>query len=383
MNIIYLLLILLMLVMECRIYNNLLTPSMLLYGVITFLLILSKLLDVEFNLSNYILTLFKLNLMWFIISIMMRIVFYKYDDCLNIENKKLFNDKVVMTISVVIEILFFFEILKQAQINGIGNLKGKIGGIAGHLYNLFFPYFSIVLIKKKFLNLLIFFIMLCFLILCGGKYLIFLILLPYILYTCEQENNVIFFLKKILLLLIIIIIVFGSVYFINFYLKHFEFTSNSFINFLLQHIKYYLLSPIYIANYLLEHPENGNIEQTFAPFINIYRVITGNKNYISSILPYFTYLDITSNVGGIIGELVYNIGFTGMYIYMFFLGIFVYFFENLLKIDRIWLYCTIFIKSILILCFFINMFILLNCIEQLLGIIFLTLLSKEWSRIHL
>ena len=371
--------------LDTKIYKKLVTPlTALLSPIITSLCLLNIL---EPKMSNKKMEIYLLitALIWITLGSIIRIIFFRGKKAKKI-NKKItenFTKKSIKRLGILVIFIILVSIFISAKKYGIGNLKGKVDGILAHIFILSSVFLSIELINKKDLIFKILYLMyVILLLLIGGKYQLFLFVLASFLVKMENEKKIsLKILKKIILIILLVFVIFSGVYYINFYLQGLNINFSNFFNFIINHIKYYFLSPMYIGHEMLKFSGQGNLKIAFTPFINIYEFILGSKNYINPILPFWTSYGITSNVGGLIPELVYSIGNIGMYLYMTFLGIISYVLENLTSKNKIWVYSNLILKSSLILCFFNNVFTVLGYVERVLGTIIITIVIIMFKKI--
>ena len=389
--ILYLVLII-FIVLDMKINRKILTPMFLLFFPNLVLLIIIKIIEENFDIQEFLIQFLIIELSWLFISIILKKVFF------NLKNK---NQKIKISYTKLISYSFFITMCLSFSIiflkYGSGNLKGKSAGIFSHLQNILsvFPFIISEIYKNKKLKIMSW-LGASFLILIGGKYQIFLYFLPLFLYKIEYSQ---FKFKKIFFMSILgiigIYVLFYLTYYFNFLQNNIEMTNKQMINFIFNHVKLYILSPFYIGKYLLENPESLSSKIALTPFFNIFKFIMGNNNYVNPILKFQTYLGVTSNVGGIIPELVSTLGYVGMYIYMIVLGIISYFLDNLTDKNKLWIYSNLILKSSLVLCFFNNVFSVFGYIERIIGsilfIIFLKIIKgvenerndtsrREWNK---
>ncbi|MBR8734870.1 hypothetical protein IX329_002485 [Fusobacterium necrophorum] len=356
---------------ENKIYPLGCPPIVAFFGPITFLLLICNILEKNASFFVYNLILLVLILIWFLIGIISYLIFFK---C---KQKKYKIQKIyfVPYMDRLVFLFLFLSTLKTVFIFGWQNTKGNAGGILAHLFILFSPFYFFMTYIKNIKVKKILLLMSLILLFLHPKYESFLFFLPLILYKFYR-NKTIFKFKNIVIFMTIgfgVFSVFFCTYYINFKVKGLNVDFKEFSVFIINHIKYYVLSPLYIGKYFLLNPNQGDKVIPFSPFINITKVIIGNKDYINPILPFVNYGGISSNVGGIIPELVYNIGNIGMYIYVSILGIITYIIENLFLKNRIWICTNLILKSTLFLCFFNNVYSVLGYVERVLGSLFITL----------
>ena len=140
-----------------------------------------------------------------------------------------------------------------------------------------------------------------------------------------------------------------------------------------------------IGSKLLEEPINPNgINVTFSYLINSFNFLF-EKNFVSPVLNFYVIAGIRSNVGGMIAEVFYNLGIIFGWIYIIIIGFFSYFIQELYKKNENWFCLYYYMKGILVLCFFNNVFSLLTYNEKLFGsfIISLILIKIKKNRSNL
>lgn len=353
---------------ENKLYKTGITPLNAFIFPTLILLKVVNLLESRLNFKEYESILFFIGIIWFLIGISLRTLFLftlRKQNRIKVENMPFFLKKS----HIIIFISLLFSIILAAQKYGLANIKGKLSGIGAHIFVIMSPFYLLTLYKKKSNIDRVFNILLIPLIFLLPKYQIFLLFLPFILYKLYKKR--IFFRVRnifiVFFIFFVIIVVFFLTYYINFKIKGINLTLRDFLLFIFNHTKYYLFSPLYIGEYLLKREMVGNPEIAFAPFINLIKRIKGDYIYINPILEFVNNLEVTSNVGGIIPELIYTIGKKGMYVYITILGLISYFIENLLLKDERWIFSNLVLKTSLILCFFSNVFVLLGFVERIIG----------------
>lgn len=353
------------------------TPLMALYFPTLLILLLAKFFDTSLDIKQYLELLFILANSWFFIGIFLKLILLMIVPAKNRIENKLIN---LQNINKYIVISLVLAIIQAYQKFGLSHIKGNLGGFFAHIYIILSPFsISLFCFKKKYSNY-IYLISILGLLSLGGKYQFFLFILPFFLKKLYEQKNV-FKLKNIKFVFILFLAVysiFSVVYYINFKLS--GISTNKFYDFIKEHLGLYAFSPIYIGNYLLTKSGMGQ-NYSLAPFENIYRFLVGNNSYINPILQFFEIGKYHSNVGGLIPELVYSSNYKIMYIYMYILGIIAYFLENLILINKNWIYTNLIFKSALILCFFSNVFSVLGYIERIIGCLILTFIFIFFNKI--
>lgn len=221
-------------------------------------------------------------------------------------------------------LLFFVGVLaysinfyRMFSLYGTG-VKGKNNGILGHLSSFAFILGPVVLdlaLKTRnkyriFYSVFLYIVSLIISFLFGGKYVIFINITYFVLYFLLKRESK-FKLKKLVKIVLLLsgfsLIVFIFIYYV---VPRFIGQYDSSLEFAIEHMFYYLLSPIIANNYCVMHMNEGNALFPFAVLINIIRAIVGNSNYVNPINPFIFYYSNrgTTNVAGMIGELIYDIG---------------------------------------------------------------------------
>lgn len=300
--------------------------------------------------------------------------------------------KIIWYIFCVMLIGYTLSLLQSIEIYGIYNIKGKSGGIYGHM-GLFAiaisPYIIYLLVKTKKIKYLISIgILYTIMILFGGKTYLFVSLLASSLFL-YAEHTVKF--KKMLKLGIIVGFI-GVIFFLLIYAVVPCYQSQllslnalkSQIQEALEHMFYYFSAPFLCSNSYFDMPAYEGMSEgmkiMFSPVVSIYEAILGDRQYPYIIMTNWIQIGdlahrTTSNVGGLFSESVFHIGYIGSFAYLFIICLY----ENVLYyIKR---QCSYFHASsamaisILALCFFCNYFTLLVIIEMIVYLlIFETLL---------
>lgn len=366
-------LIIIFMIFDIRLNRKLTTPLVVLIGPQLVLLSIAKLLENRLNIERYLIIYFFIACMFFIFSLIFKLLFS------NLKTKNQIIKKVnIKRMSYLISIISIVSFIILLLTYGVAHLKGKSVIILGHLENIllvFIPLFSEIYKDRK-IKIIAYFIFF-YLLIIGGKYQVFMYILPLILYRIDSSKIK---LRKIIILLIgigiSIYVIFYSVYYVKFLSSNIHISFLQMNNFIFNHIRHYVLSPFYIGEYFLKNPNSTNNNIALTPFFNIFNFITGKKSYINPILKFQTYFGITSNVGGLIPELVYTLGYVGMYSYMIVLGIISYFLDNLTNKNKLWMYSNLILKSSLVLCFFNNVFSVFGYIERIVGSILFIIFLK-------
>lgn len=213
------------------------------------------------------------------------------------------------------------------------NSKGHNNGVLGHLSTLAYIVGPVVLdlaIKSSkktriFSAIVLNCIVLLVSVLFGGKYVVFINMIYFLLYFMlkrEKKIEMVKLLKIVVRLSLFAVLIFVLLYYV---VPKVTGEYNSSLEFAIEHMFYYLLSPVIAQNFCVANMEMGKVAFPFAVLINIVFALIGNGNYIipinEFIFPYASYR--TTNVAGMIGELVYNLGYFGAMVYFAVFFIFV------------------------------------------------------------
>lgn len=366
MKIIITLLIGIILYMNIKFEKKILTPMVCLIGPYLLLLSLSILsFNSQYISDNFFLNTLLFTLIFFITSSLYINIFQKY---LYIKNNEK-NLKIIKKIALLSIIALIYVQIKTGLSNGFDNIKGNQRGLFAHIYIICSPfcmvYFLEILkkinIKKNIALLLISVVF----IMLGAKYQVLIFILPLSLYYYDSYSKSI---KILLLIFVMTYIVFYISYLTKFYFRGINVKIIDYTKFVTNHYLMYLLSPFMVGSeYLKETTNPDGITATFSWLINIFEVFKNNQ-YVSPVLKFIKINEMTSNVGSLFGELVYNLGIKISVIYVFILSIICYWVEFISVRNRNWIYLQYLLKSCLILCFFNNVFSVLGYIERLIGV---------------
>lgn len=304
-----------------------------------------------------------------------------YGICSNgIRNKKyapIYKRKSVRFINVLFLVglcAYFLSLVRNISLYGFGNIKGRNDGLLGHISSfssIFLPIFFISMKKRHKIvaySSLIMQVGISFLF--GGKYVIFLNLIYFIVFITlfyHKSNKIltrgiifgIFGILSFILIYAIIPNIVGNT------------SSNNLLNdilFSVEHFFYYLLSPIIANNHSLNNvlPNSTNIP--FTVFINIFKALNGEGNYVFPVLNFdFEYkLNSFTNVSGLFGELHYTLGSFKSIIYIFVLFNIIYIFYITTILNNRYMLTTSYFLAIMSFSFFSNFFTVSGVILPLL-----------------
>ena len=259
---------------------------------------------------------------------------------------------------------YFLEFIRLSRVYGINGIKGKGGGILGHLTFLAYILGPITLDlaikrKNKFNIILVIFINLVTLgiaVLFGGKYQIFINLTYFLLFFIlkrDHRASIIKLIKLVVPMMGIAIAGFMVIYYIIPVITGAYQTS---IDFAIRHMFDYLLGPMIANNYTISHSGQGNVFAPFAVFINIGKALVREGNYVNPIFPFVfpTSPIMITNVSGFFGDIIYTLGIPGALVYtlviFFIINIFFWFYRSQTKYQL----CFCYTAAILVFLFFGN-----------------------------
>jgi oligosaccharide repeat unit polymerase len=243
---------------------------------------------------------------------------------------------VLLWTSIIAGLLNLFSFIHQYGITFIAkeNFKGIYGGgILGHLVNLGYPSFILLAAymppgvnKKIVLSSL--FLMAFVIFVSQVKYhLIIPIITIFILRSLITKKKAIVY-KNLVFGGVLIFLVFFLTYFFVFTIAYGYDEALSSTNFILNHLGHYLLSgPIALGQYLAHYNQIFNLEDLLNVPINIYRWISGLKEYNVSLWTQ-PWVQIsksdTTNVGTMFGTVYLALGYWGTLFFSLILGIISY-----------------------------------------------------------
>lgn len=266
-------------------------------------------------------------------------------------------------IGLIAYILSFVLRVMQYGLNGI---KGMNNGLLGHisfLFKIISPLYLDYKIEKKQIKRGIFFIALGIMIslLFGGKYGIFVnILYIIVYYLLKEKRNT----KKVLT----IFAVFGLTGFLVFLFLYAVIpmlthsygsyaTMQTSVDFAIEHFFSYLCHPLIASNYAFTNIDSNSSLVPFTVVINIFKALTGNKDYVDPIYDFVfpATVEKNTNVAGLFGELHYCLGPLSL-LFVFCTFIVIEIFWQLYKRKRMYFLTNCFLLSIVSLMFFCNFF---------------------------
>lgn len=317
-------------------------------------------------------------------------------------------------------LLFLFgyvlSFIQALNIYGMSNIKGRSNGIFGHM-GLFCiaisPYIVILLFKtKKIKYILSLIILYLIMMLFGGKTYIFIsIVSAGILLYGEKKVRPIDLIKLGVTLFIIALVVFIFIYAVipcwNAKIKSWPIIRGYIVE-AVQHFFYYFSAPFLCSNSYFNMPiAEGLIKGLrimFAPFVSLYEVLLGNKDYPYIIMHEWVPIAdaahrTTSNVGGLFSESVYHIGRGGAFFYVALVSSYIHT-VYYIKCNLQYFHASSALCIALIgLCFFCNYFTLLVVLELIVYLLIFELslmlfdkrkiyirdwrFTKKWKKIKL
>lgn len=345
------------------------TPIIALFGPLVLILFFIPILYSNIKISQEYL---EVNLFVLLIWVIIEIIFNTLKKVKRkSEDTKIFNFGIFYKIGISVVIFLILLQLKTGLQYGFLSIKGNQNGIISHLYNLTAPFFLALFIssienRKRLIQVLM--VISIGLVALGPKLEVFILIIPCFLYFYEKKKKSIWVL---LILFLFSIIIFYIFYFMLFYIKE-GLSMSEFHRELLEYYKIYLFSPIIIGDELLKIETNTQgKEVVFSWFYNTLNMLKGNKMVLDPALKFITVNGVKSNVGGLVSETIYNLGYHYGVIYLIVLGIISYFVEFLYSIEKNWIFLSYYLRGVLVLGFFNNTFSVLTYVEKFLGCFFI------------
>ena len=279
-------------------------------------------------------------------------------------------------------VAYVISLLQVINRYGIDNTKSNAFGIFAHIgfiSRCLLPIIIYFMIKKRKLKYVIAIIVnIIALILFKGKYHLYIAISSFIVIFLIMKRSIKIskLVKIVIITFLIAIFLFISVYTIipNLFAGDTSIdTMLEGIQFSIKHFFHYIFCPFIASNEYFDNPcylgLTKGFKIIFNPFDRIIQWIKGTENYYDPALSLWPTIDAygnTGNVGGIFSETVLNIGYFGTIIYIFSIGVLVYYFlcKTLYRGKRI--ITSICLTGILMMSFFCNYFSLLPNFECIL-----------------
>ena len=284
----------------------------------------------------------------------------------NYKNSVISAQKIIFFIflcSLICKVINFVQVL---QIRGITNMKrGEFGIFAnlGFFAQILTPYILLIAIeKKKILYFLLIFVELGIITMfqLKGTLLIIIVQSVFFVLLFKTKITINSLLKIGIKLLLISLIVFLLLYSVLPNLINASSTRT--LDMAFQEFVHYGTCPFLCSNEFYLTPE-GNVYENgmrviFNPIIALYEAISGNRNFPDTIIHYWPMMSKTrpANVGGIFSETVYQVGYLGAFLYIFFLLFTIAFVFYVYKKQKRYLWSCAYLLSLWSLCFFGNYF---------------------------
>jgi len=389
--------------LEIKFYKSYITPYTGIAIANYFLIIYNNLISIRYGFYSIDDdTLIKLSFFYlsiFGVSILYKTIFFN-------ESKTRFLDYYIKSISAklgILVVLFYIGLLaryislfQSISRFGFDNIKGNSFGIFAHIGNLAIvisPFILLIVMQYKIKRYLILPWSLVFLniLLFGGKYgMIFFVLHNVLFISMIFQNKFINLFFKALLIVFIGIIIFILIYGVIPLLSTGDFTLEKLserMDFILKHFSFYLTSPVVASAEMLRLPgsiHNG-IEIIFTVPINIFRALSRSGLYIMPVIPNKipVSFEYSTNVGGLIGELVFTGGYQIAFFVLILLYIIIYLFYTKAIFSSKYISLTSLLLSASILSFFCNFYTVFGVVIQfiILFIIEKFILNKEMRKI--
>ena len=379
----------LIVLIDMRNYDKQITPLTILAGVYTGLINLNNIVInkvysfISIN-SKTLWIIFSFYLLIFIVDIIGGYLYRKSHHCDFSFSTRFINYTVVEGLFFIGTFSYTVQFLSLYRKYGL-SIKGMNDGILGHLTSLAFILGPVALdlaikTKKKLkiiFNLLLDILVLVISIAFGGKYVIFINLTYFLLYFVLKRDKKANLIKIIKIVIPLIGAAIGAFIVLYYFVPRITGQYQETMNFAIRHMFYYLLGSVTANNYTMTHMGEGNPLIPFTVIINIGKAIVGAKNYIFPIYPFIFQVDsvTVTNVSGILGELVYNLGIGSAYIYIGgIFGIINYFYYQYRNNNRFYLsFC--YSNAIIAFSFFGNFYAVSGVFLPLLLAVFLYVAS--------
>lgn len=370
-----------MLLIEYRHYKTCITPFFILGGIYLFGTVLSNTLGVflgynEINTK----TLFLFTLYLFVIF-MGGQHFRKNAENIKVteENVYVANETIIFTVFLIGLVGYAFSLVVAIRTYGITNIKGKSGGIFGHL-GLVAVALSPMMTKlffntKKLRYPLSILVLLAISVVFGGKYYIFIIIVASIMSVLLEKKVTIGKLMGVgVVLLGVAMVVFITIYAVVPLVQSGTFSWTALKAAMLQalkHLFYYFAAPFICANTYFEKPIadgllNG-LKVLLNPFDAVLEAALGTRNFADIIMEWVP-ISVSgyreaSNVGGVISETVYHVGYIGTAVYLYIISFMVYLINDIKCKKHIFYGTASILLGVFGLTFFSNYFTLLSIVE--------------------
>lgn len=376
MLLIFVLVVSLLIVFDYKLYKTYITPFTIIVFMYSITIVITNLIGYKvLNINkvwdkSIIFTLYFLILIFIVSLISNFIAKRKYGEKIvefNYEEDFIYrNTKIIFVLFIIGLVSKYISLIQCIQIYGLAATKGKAFGIFAHIGGLSLitsPFLFLYFMQNKYRVLC--FVLLVFLyinlFLFGGKYGIFItsihgVILYFMITDIKWKKIVVYG----VLLLVFSVVVFMVVYAIKpmIYIKSASFVVfYKYVQVSIKKFLFYFLVPLSASNHYFFSGVEYNIQLMFTVPINIFKAITGNKDYIN---PIYTPISISSignvktNVGGLFAESVYNsdILIASVYIVVFFLV--VYYFYIQAKYNSKKLLSATYLLSVVSMMFFAN-----------------------------
>lgn len=246
--------------------------------------------------------------------------------------------KLIFSLFVIGLTAKYITLFSAVSSYGILDTKGTSSGVLAHIGNigmmltpLVFAYY---MNHKKQIHLLVMiFLMFASLIAFGGKYpVMILFLYTAFLYLMLNKMTTKSLLKVVTVGIILTVVMFIAIYTVKPILDYGEFDDRLYedgLNFTFQHLIFYAEGSVVAMNEFFTSSYGsiiGGVAILFTVPINIALAVTGSGNYIDPVIAKRIEVapDSWANVGGMISESVYHVGFFGTALYTIAVFSFIY-----------------------------------------------------------
>lgn len=264
--------------------------------------------------------------------------------------------------------------------SGAKNHTMGIGAHFGYLALMLAPYIAYHAINRK--RILYYMLIISFvleLIVLQNKLPIVVLLLQSVYYVFIMKGRVkgIKIIKTGVVVILAVMLLFVGIYSLQPWIIDRTVTMEEATSYGFKRFVHYFFSGFISSNEYYLHPAGNTyadgMRVAFGFIDTLKEAIFGSGDYVSPVIQKWVFIapERGTNVGGIFSELVYQIGFLNAGIYVFCVGVIVYFFYNLSSKYQIFVNTTAYLMAMTSVSFFCNFFSLFSTFEKLIYVIIL------------
>ena len=380
-----------LLLLEFLYYKTLITPFMIIGSVYFLCIPLINLLSLRVNIYpvsnfNMFCTLIFLLLIW-AANILFKAYFCqkKFTNVEGIKRikNKIVSYKMIFVLLFIIGVLAYsFNLIQVIARYGINDTKNHAYGMAAHMGYMslmlapYITFYAIHMKKKLYYSGIIMLLMV--LLLFQNKLPAIVLIIQCTIFNLMLSEDILAkdVLKKGVLILLAAFFIFIIVYSLKPVLLDRSMDFGTAIQYSFERFTHYLFSGFVSSNEYYRMPSGNQYmsgtKVIFLPFITLYEELFGNKNFVDPVIQDWILIGNNSgtNVGGLLSESVYQVGYFGAAIYIFLIGFMVCFFFNLSRRYQIYVNTSAYLITLIGLGFFCNFFVLFSTLEKLVYVIF-------------